>query len=298
MMQTDRPTSTTSTDAHAAGWIASLLLHGTLAFGVFVFMQQITTRAQPVSFTWNVAMVTPPSPATAASAQRSVSPTPASKPAVKSALAKPMTPAQPVEPLTPTLDAREPSPLIPSPAAEHPPVSRTTDIMEHDSVQADRTPQTPVLSAPVQSIASVSADSGPSTHDESTGGHKDPLPLQQAALSTEPQTVTLGPAGQAKSVNPDFGWLNDDIERWYEHFNKFYPPELRLEGTSGRVKLRMFLGKDGVVSDIRITESSGNPQLDQAAIEIISKAPPIKLSRPLGQARKLIGFWYRFNLVR
>ena len=93
----------------------------------------------------------------------------------------------------------------------------------------------------------------------------------------------------------DFGWLTDDVARWYEHFNKFYPPELRLEGIEGRVRLSMLIGKDGVVSAIRIAESSGNPRLDQAAVEIVSKVPPIKLSRPLGLPSKRVTFWYAFK---
>jgi protein TonB len=116
---------------------------------------------------------------------------------------------------------------------------------------------------------------------------------QQTMASTEPHVAALS---QAKSDKADYGWLTADMEKWYEEFNKFYPPELRLEGTTGRLKLRMLLGTDGVVSDVRIAESSGNARLDQAAIEIIRKAPPIKLSRQLGQASKPITFWYRFNL--
>ena len=163
--------------------------------------------------------------------------------------------------------------------------------MEHDSIQS-----TSLLPPQAFSSASPLTDSGLSAREEHSATPKDTQQSQHPAASSETQIPTLGRGNHAESVTADFGWLSDDVMRWYEQFNKFYPPELRSEGTSGSVKLRMLLGKDGAVSNVRIAESSGNAQLDQAAIEIIRKAPLIELSRPLGQASKLITFWYRFKL--
>ena len=44
--------------AHSIGWLTSLCLHATLAFGALVVTQRVTLAPQPVPFTWNVAMVT------------------------------------------------------------------------------------------------------------------------------------------------------------------------------------------------------------------------------------------------
>ena len=48
----------TSVGAHSVSWLASLLLHATVAFGAFIFTQQIKLAPQPTPFTWDVAMVT------------------------------------------------------------------------------------------------------------------------------------------------------------------------------------------------------------------------------------------------
>src|SRR6478736_10287807 len=47
--------------AHSIGWLTSLCLHATLAFGALVVTQRVTLAPQPVPFTWIVAMVTAPS---------------------------------------------------------------------------------------------------------------------------------------------------------------------------------------------------------------------------------------------
>ena len=292
MRRTDRPFPSTSTDARAAGWIVSLLLHGTLAFGVFVFAQQITTRSQPGSFTWNVAMVTPPTPATpaaAASAQRSAPP-----------VAKPAKPVptnaeaamRPLESSTPIAHAPIPASTlpqpttenIPSPVAEQTALARTTD---HDLSRQTPTPHPPALNAPPQPMASTSGDSVIPSHDEPAAVSQDTTQSQQIAA--------LAPSSHT-STKPDYGWLIDDVEKWSEQIYKFLPPEFRFEGIEGRVKLRFLIREDGVVSDVRIAESSGNARLDQAAIEAVRKTPPVNLSRPLGRPHKLVTLPYSFRV--
>ncbi len=289
MTRINQPSAQTLAEAHAAGWIASLILHGALALGAFTFLQQITLAPQTASFTWNVAMVTPTGPTKPdTTTQQSA---PAAGPTPRSLLSKTKSASRPIEPLTPTVDGRAPLPPTPRlleeqslsrPVEQSPPLN-TTEPVAQGSRAADSAPHPPTSTVSPLPESSHDAPIGP----------KDASSLQQTTTSTEPSVAALS---QAKSDKADFGWLNDDVVRWYEQFNKFYPPDLRLEGTAGSVKLRMLLGKDGVVSNVRIAESSGNAQLDQAAIEIIGKTPPIELSRPLGQASKPITFWYRFKL--
>lgn len=296
----NQPSARTVTEARATGWIASFVLHGALALGVFTFLQHITLAPQTTPFTWNVAMVPPTGPTKPAHTPAHQSAR-AAAPAPKPLPAQTETESQPTESLTPTMDGRTPTPPAPrllqehtpSRPMEHAPLLSAMDPVAQDSRAADLAPDPPTPTTTPMPTSSPSIEPPPSAHDAPVTASKDFSAPQQTTTSTEPQVAALGPATSDK---PDYGWLTDDMVRWYEEFNKFYPPELRLEGTAGRVKLRMLLGKDGAVSDVRIAESSGNPRLDQAAMEIIRKAPPIKLSRPLGQANKPIAFWYRFNL--
>ena len=74
MTHIKQPSAQTVTEAHAAGWIASLILHGALAFGAFAFTQQLKLVPQPTLFQWNVSTVAsalPPSNTPTAAAKRS-----------------------------------------------------------------------------------------------------------------------------------------------------------------------------------------------------------------------------------
>lgn len=297
MTHIKQPSAQTVTEAHAAGWIASLILHGALAFGAFAFTQQLKLVPQPTIFQWNVSTVASalrPSNTPTAAAKRSRPSAQAAEPTAKPVPTKtePIVqrsefPAPSTDHVTPPLIAEHTSYPVTEPISPQ----RTMETMEHDSSQP-----TPLSPSPGLGPSFPQTDAALSAREEYGADPKATQQTQHTAASSEPQMAALGQANQAESLKADFGWLNDDVVRWYDQFNKFYPPELRLEGTSGSVKLRMLLGKDGVVSNIRIAESSGNAQLDQAAIEIIRKAPPIELSRPLGQPSKQITFWYRFKL--
>ena len=46
-----------------------------------------------------------------------------------------------------------------------------------------------------------------------------------------------------------------------------YPLELWDEGVEGELLLRVRVGEDGVVDSVEVTESSGNPALDSAAVQ-------------------------------
>ena len=61
---------------------------------------------------------------------------------------------------------------------------------------------------------------------------------------------------------------------------------LRMEGIQGKVTVSALLHDDGILSDVHIAKSSGNSLLDQAAMEAVKSAPPVKLSRPLGLPSK------------
>jgi TonB family protein len=47
-----------------------------------------------------------------------------------------------------------------------------------------------------------------------------------------------------------------------------YPPELRRIGVSGTVLVWLFLSEDGEVVKVLVNESSGNPELDKAGLEV------------------------------
>ena len=285
------------TEAHAAGWIASLALHGTLALGAFIFLQQITLAPQTAPFTWNVAMVTPtgppkPAPTTAHQSARAAEPTSRPLPA------KPEAASQPVEPLTPTADRGIPTPPAPRPFEEHtlsrpveqPSLLSGTEPAIQDSRAADPAlyPLTPT--APPLPASSPSIEPAPSVYDTPIVAPKDSSPLQQTTTSSELQVAARS---QAKS---DYGWLADLMAQWIGSLNKRYPAMLRTEGVSGRVTLSAILHQNGALSNVRVVKSSGNALLDQVAVEDIQDGPPVTLPHPLERPSMPVKFSIVYDL--
>jgi len=122
----NRSDTTISTEAHTAGWITSVVLHGTLAFGAFIFTQKIQLAPQPTLFEWNVSMVSQERPSRQKSAPMPPTPSSNKPPTLETRsqkqASKPISsgdPAppriQPVQPVTTTMAAPPPQP----PQQEH-----------------------------------------------------------------------------------------------------------------------------------------------------------------------------------
>ena len=225
MTRIKQPSAQTVTEAHAAGWIASLILHGALAFGAFAFTQQLKLVPQPTPFQWNVSTVASAPPMSNRPTTTAKQSTPAAQ-ASEPAPTKTEPVVQRSEPLSPIADHVTPPPIMErssSPVADPTPPG-TIETMEHDSVQSTSPPPAPALSP-----ASPLTDSGLSAREEHSAAPKATQQNQYPAAPSEPQVSTLSRTNHAESTTADFGWLNDDVVRWYEQFNKFYPPELRLD---------------------------------------------------------------------
>ena len=86
------------------------------------------------------------------------------------------------------------------------------------------------------------------------------------------------------------------MARWIEDLNKRYPAMLRTDGVQGKVTLAAMLHENGQLSDVRVVKSSGNPALDQVALEDVKNGPPITLSRPLDRSQMSVKFSIVYDL--
>lgn len=329
-MWTDRSIPSTTTDAHAAGWIVSLILHGTIAFGALLFLQHITLAPQQAPFQWNVALVAPAPQANVApssTAKQSPPPAPAAESTAQPVPTKVEPAVRPAEPLPPIVKKQMPDPAtpqpiaeqIPHPIAEQPPLPKTTEMMDQiathteqttpltppaphastsstvqspepppslfrDSTQADQAPNASTLSTPSQPASSAPDESVLATQDEPEARQ----PQQVAALNR---------AGQSNSVKTDYGWLAELMAKWIGDLDKRYPAMLRTEGITGRVTLTALLHQNGTLTNVRVVKSSGNAQLDQVAVEDITKGPPVRLSRPLERPHMPVKFSIVYDLT-
>jgi len=120
-----------------------------------------------------------------------------------------------------------------------------------DTPQAPPKQEVPPPSPPMQKVAPT---------------EQNPPPLIDIAPDTSAQTIQV-PLQQSPPVQPvdtsASGLTNT-------HSTPPYPPAARRLGEQGRVVLSITIGADGMVSNAQIAQSSGFPELDQAAVQWVT----------------------------
>ena len=283
----DRPTGPI-----AVSWLASCLLHGGLAVTALFFVQRMHLAPQAEPFQWNVAMVAPLSPSMKSAFQ--AEPTPPPTPAPRQSKSAPSTVRQTQPTMVSPVDSLPPI----SPAELIPPPQHVPPVL-HESSAADSTPLATARSSsqptsphvlaplPEQASAIETESSSPVDSPSVTDSTLDPLPSMSASSpSASPQ----------KMARADYGWLATLMAQWIEGLNKRYPAALRTEGIQGKVMLTAMLHEDGMLSDVRVVKSSGNPALDQVALEDVRNGPPVKLSRSLDRSQMAVKFSISYDL--
>ena len=271
----------------AAGWVVSCLLHGGLMIATLLFMQRIQLFPKTELFQWSVAMVGAPSPST-------MSPSPATS-TVPSSRPEQSTPSV-GKPVRPRAGTQAP---VPQSALSH--QSRDQAISQPDIL----TPSTiesaasrDVSPSPVEPFAQLRSTSEPlqPVPDSSSLRQTDSETVPSSSIASIPPAFPSPDAMQSTPARSDYGWLTELMTQWINDLNKRYPATLRAEGIQGKVTLTAVLHEDGLLSDVRVVKGSGNPALDQVALEDVKSGPPIKLSRPLERHQVPVKFSISYDL--
>jgi len=184
--------------------------------------------------------------------------------------------AEPVKPV----NATTPKPVA---AMTPQPTAPAADSVAPTAVAA--TSPTPVVPVPASDI--------PATTDgaqASDGGVDIPVAKAvtiqaadtlQALEQTLPEPVPATNAGQINTGSGTKGRSNDPtttyinrITSWLGN-HKYYPQAARSRGAEGTVRLHIVIGRDGSVINVGIARSSGNPALDQAAMDMVKRSEPL-----------------------
>lgn len=115
-----------------------------------------------------------------------------------------------------------------------------------------------------------------------------PAAASSAPAVAESTAVAAAPVvANAASVRPatkaDNAWLAESLGRRIKELTR-YPSSARLNGSEGKVVLRVILRADGHLADVTVHRSSGHEVLDRAAMETVRLACPIHMKQALSAA--------------
>ena len=264
----------------AASWLVSCLLHGGLAVAAISFVQHMQLAPQADPFQWDVAMVAPPSSLPGATS--------------RSGAMAPPSPAlqQPASPAGKQVQERTRPVTPPTPV----PIAEISPELHQEQASPDSAPSVPSPQVARQDLSGPPPDLVMSAQERSTALPESQVAKDSPVDSSSTMIVSSAPPNQLTSTKADYGWLAELMARWIEDLNKRYPATLRTEGIHGKVTLTAMLHEDGLLSDVRVAKSSGNPALDQVALEDVRSGPPIKLSRPLERQQMPVKFSISYDL--
>ncbi|HEX7768047.1 MAG TPA: TonB family protein [Nitrospira sp.] len=184
--------------------------------------------------------------------------------------------APPVEPVA-TAQAYEP-PVAPA----------STSTIEHRSEvvgAAHAPPASPAAeSAPAVSAASFSeAVVKEATSPAASVVAAAAAPVQTPAHHADAPVVVSAAPVRPATKKADNAWLAESLGRRIKELTR-YPSSARLNGSEGKVVLRVILRADGHLVDVVVHRSSGHEVLDRAAMETVRLACPLHMKQALSAA--------------
>ena len=285
-------------EAHAQGWIISVLLHGTVAFTALLLVKQVHLTPQNEAFKWNVALVSPAQHVQSTASTHNDAPAQSGPPTISapSLSAQQMTPAQtlsspqpPAQQTTPPISERAATPEISEPPTAQPtPSSLSTAHTTQSAEPIAQETMAPMAAEPSSIVKPFDASTAASAESDTMASQSDPAPVQMAAISQAPSNP---PAKR------DYGWLSESILRRLEELKR-YPASARMDRAEGKVVVKAVINEDGSLGEVEVFQSSGHLGLDKAALETLRQAAPFQLSRPLGKPGMTIKIPMSYRLDR
>ncbi|MEQ1627232.1 MAG: TonB family protein [Nitrospira sp.] len=185
----------------------------------------------------------------------------------------------PVEPVA-TAQAYEP----PAPSRAH--HAESAPVIHHESPSPDEAapewrPLAAVREGSAKAMSAPAAASAAQAAAESTVVAAAAPVRAPAHHPDAPMVASTAPVRPATKA--DNAWLAESLGRRIKELTR-YPSSARLNGSEGKVVLRVVLRADGHLVDVVVHRSSGHEVLDRAAMETVRLACPIHMKQALSAA--------------
>ncbi|MGE0643513.1 MAG: TonB family protein [Nitrospira sp.] len=290
-------------------WGISLVLHGAVVGLAFLFVAQIKSIPQGDTFQWDVALVEEARPdsqseraqSVEASAQPSVEKLLSSRTEARTESSHPVTPMrQKMVSLPPTIEQAPPveqkveAPQLPEEPAEPRDVEATEPLVEperHEPVIAAAA-QESVESQPIeQESVTVASSSNIAAFQEG------PVPAEPHTSHMDAASVSM-PESQisGSETKADNRWLAESLWRRVAELKR-YPNTSRMNGEQGKVILKAVIRSDGQLATVSVQKSSGYSALDEAAMEAVRLACPLRMKQAIGKPQIVVSLPIVYRLA-
>lgn len=138
---------------------------------------------------------------------------------------------------------------------------------------------------PVESAALAYAVASTSSSDTPVQDKPDPSVTDTSTTKDSEHRETAKPSAQkrasGRASDDANGGRKGDAKNYFSRLlshlarHKRYPADAKKAKQEGIVKVKFSLGRDGRLLDYGISESSGNPKLDNAALSMLQDANPL-----------------------
>lgn len=178
--------------------------------------------------------------------------------------------AAPLDPPVP--DGRE-APATPAEPPEPPPAEaeRAEEARERprdaESADAPRDSASPAADEPAAPGASAPAASGRDLLAQATTS------IREQGLSSEAAGPREEGDRQAARRAAEARYIDDWTRRVEDYGNRVHPAPRHLHG---QLRIRVVIGRDGELRQAEVIQSSGHPELDQAALDTVQGAAPYR----------------------
>ena len=176
------------------------------------------------------------------------------------------------------------------------PVQSTEPVEAPSAVQRVR--EEPVLRNEPVTVPSQEAvvHSPASTAVEPPKPTEQPTATADAPLATQLAKLAPNPAPPVSAPKADHRWVGESLWRRVAEVKR-YPNAARLNGLEGRVVLKAVIRADGQLAEVRVLKSSGHAILDEAAMEAVRLACPLKMKEPIGPPQIVVSLPIVYSLA-
>lgn len=290
-------------------WGVSLILHGAVVGLAFLFVAQIKSIPQGDTFQWDVSLVEEARPdsqseraqSVEASAQPSVEKLLSSRTEARTESSHPVTPMrQKMVSLPPTIEQVPPveqkveAPQLPEEPAEPRDVEATEPLVEPEHPE-------PVIAAAAQESVELQP-----AEQESVPLASSPnvAAFQEGPLSAEAHTSHMDAASvsmpesqiSGAETKADNRWLAESLWRRVAELKR-YPNTSRMHGEEGKVILKAVIRSDGQLATVSVQKSSGYSALDEAAMEAVRLACPLRMKQAIGKPQIVVSLPIVYRLA-